>query len=482
LQLGPGFLASLRRQGLPLNLMAAAIVFLGAGITLSLHKAAGIPLPTAVGLLSGATTNTPSLAAAQEAIVGIDATLKQQPVVGYALAYPFGIVGIIATMILMRAVFRVDVQKEQEAISMLQSQHRTPLVTMNLEIKNPNLEGLPLRRIRAIRDCGVVISRIMQGGKIEVARPTTVVRVGDVLHAVGQSQGLDELRVVVGAESQLDLKALPSDISQRRIIVTKSHALGKTVEELNLLDRFQVTATRVGRGEVEMSPASGAKLQFGDTLRIVGAEEAIEAVAEELGDSAKQLNHPRLVPMFLGIALGVVLGSWTIPLPGMPAPLKLGLAGGPLVVAIVLSRIGHIGPLVWYMPASANFMVRELGIVLFLSCVGLASGNSFFRALMPDGTLASLLHSEGLRWMLYASLITLVPLLVVALVARMALKVNYLTLCGLLAGSMTDPPALAFAGAVTGSDAPSVSYATVYPLTMLLRVFVAQALVLAVMG
>ena len=276
--------------------------------------------------------------------------------------------------------------------------------------------------------------------------------------------------MIVGPESKVDVKAVPGPITSRRVLVTKSEALGKTVDELDLRQRFGVTVTRVSRAEVELPPA-GVRIQFGDNLVVVGDEESIKEVASVLGDSPRRLNHPQIIPVFVGIALGVILGSWPVNL-GLPAPVRLGLAGGPLVVAIILSRLSNIGPLVWHMPISANFMMRELGIVLFLASVGLKSGDQF---------LAAFAGGQGFYWMAMAAIITLVPLLLVALVARMLYKLNYLSLCGLLAGSMTDPPALAFAGSLTGSDAPSISYATVYPLVMLLRVLCAQAMVLLFM-
>jgi putative transport protein len=262
---------------------------------------------------------------------------------------------------------------------------------------------------------------------------------------------------------------MPSKITTRRILVTHKAALGKTVDELHFAQRAGVSITRVRRGEVELPPSPEVALQFGDTVTAVGEEEAIKRVAAELGDSVKQLNHPQVIPIFVGIALGIVLGSIPLKFPGMPAPVKLGLAGGPLLAAIVLSRLGHFGSLVWYLPLSANFIMREIGIVLFLACVGIGSGERFFLAL-ANGT--------GWYWMACGALITALPLLLVGFYARAVMKMNYMTLCGLLAGSMTDPPALAFAGQATGSDAPSIAYAAVYPLTMLLRVLTAQMLVL----
>jgi putative transport protein len=474
IQVGPGFLASLRRNGLPLNLMAAGIVLLGVAVTLGVFFLFmdREEFPVAVGLFAGATTNTPSLAAAQQALKDVPSITEgatKLPALGYAIAYPFGIIGIILTMLLIRGLFRVNIAGEADALARAEAKGKEALETINLEVRNPNLADLQLRQVPTLAESGVVISRVMKDGKPVVARSDLVLQAGDVLHAVGPKEKLADLKVIVGAESKVDVKALPSHITSRRILVTKSESLGKSVHELELGSRFGVRVTRINRAEVELAPTPGVKLQFGDNLLVVGEEDGIRRVAAELGDSLKRLNHPHIIPIFVGIALGVIVGSWPITMPGMPAPVRLGLAGGPLLVAIILSRLGNIGSLVWYMPISANFMLREVGIVLFLACVGLRSGDRFVETLV-DG--------HGLRWMLYGALITLIPLVTVGLFARLAMKLNFLPLTGLLAGSMTDPPALAFAGAITGSDAPSVAYATVYPLVMLLRVLCAQAMVL----
>lgn len=473
---GPGFLASLRKQGLTLNLMAASLIVLGVLTTITISKVGRIPMKDAVGILAGATTNTPSLGAAQEALktVNENRARNDQPKLEnltgptYAVAYPFGIMGIILTMLGIRAFFKIKLKDEAEAIA---AQQKAPagLKTMNLEVTNPNLDGRPIRKIPAFDDGDVVISRVLQQNKIKVASPDTVIHQGDVLLAVGPEEALEDLRVVVGNKASIDLKALPSQIVTRRILITNKRHLGKTVDELHFPQRMGVNITRVRRGEIELPPSPNVSLQFGDTVIAVGEEEAITNACRELGDSPKQLNHPQVIPVFVGIALGVILGSLPMKFPGMPAPVKLGLAGGPLIAAIVLSRLGHFGPLVWFMPSSANFMMREMGIVLFLACVGISSGEKFVSALQTG---------IGWQWMAYGVLITALPLLIVGVFARMVKKLNYMTICGLLAGSMTDPPALAFAGQATNSDAPSIAYASVYPLTMLLRVLSAQVLVL----
>lgn len=472
-QVGPGFLASLRKNGLPLNLMAAAVVLLGALIVVGVHKLGRVPAPAAVGLFAGATTNTPSLGAAREALKGLNASdeIITQPGIAYAMAYPFGIIGIILSMLLIRMFFRIRPDAEARMFARQQEQQTPRLSTMNIEIKNPNFDRVPLGRIPTLDDGGVVISRLKTGTSVVIPRPDTQVHTGTILHAVGEPERLEELRLIVGDQSEVDLKTLPGPITTRRVLVTRRQVLGKTPRQLKLTERMGVTITRINRAEIELSAHSNVSLQFGDTVVLVGSEEAIARASAELGDSIQRLNHPQIIPLFVGIALGVLLGSIAIPLPWMPAPVKLGLAGGPLLVAIILSRLGNIGPVVWYMPLSANFMLRELGIVLFLACVGLNAGHRFLDTLM----------GPGLVWMGYGAIITVVPLLLVGVVARLFMKTNFMTLCGVLAGSMTDPPALAFANSIANSTAPSISYATVYPLVMLLRVFAAQVLVLILM-
>ncbi len=475
LQVGPGFLASLRRHGLRLNLLAASVVLLGVAGALVLHLAGGIEPAAVVGLLSGATTNTPSLAAAQQALKEASrdpamlVRMAKLPGLGYAVAYPFGVLGIIVVMLGVRSAFRIVLKREAEDLDRSRAAEAPPLARANLEVANPNLVGMPLEKVPLLGGSGPVVSRIWQDGTLQVPRPDTCLELGDVLLAVGRREDLDALRVVVGRESTLDLRSLPSAITAKRLIVTRAAATGKALADLDFPRRFGVQITRVSRAELEMSATPGFELQYGDTVLAVGEPGEIQKVAAELGDSPKTLNYPHLVPIFAGLALGIVVGSWPFSLPGVPAPVRLGLAGGPLVVAILLARLGKLGPLVWYLPISANYALRETGIVLFLGAVGLGAGDVF---------VDTLVHGDGLYWMACGAALTLVPILIVALVARALLKLNYLTLCGLLAGSMTDPPALAFATGVSGSEAPSVAYATVYPLTMILRVLSAQLLVL----
>jgi putative transport protein len=470
LQIGPGFFGSLRARGLMLNGFAAAIVLLGALVAVIFIRSGNLDLPAGVGLLSGATTNTPSLAAAQQALKQVGTTDTAAAVQGlaYAVAYPFGIVGIILTMLLVRRLCRVDVKAEVAEAEAAHSPVRPKPATRNFEVRNPNLVGRALGKVPGLDGSGVVVSRFSRGGVVEVAKPETLLRLGDILHAVGPEEGLDELRVVVGVDAGVDLKTLPGAVTNRRLIVTRSSVFGLELGELEILAEQDVVVTRVTRGGIEFTATPGFRLQFGDVLMVVGEGPRIDAVAAAVGNSNKALNSPQPIPFFLGIALGVIVGAIPLAIPGLPAAVKLGLAGGPLVVAILLSRIANTGPLVWYLPTNANHMLREVGITLFLAAVGLKSGDKFVEVLMGG---------NGLRWLLFGAVVTAVPLLVVGFTARLWQKLNFAELCGLLAGSMTDPPALAFAQQTTGSDAPAVAYATVYPLVMLLRVFSAQLIV-----
>jgi len=469
LQIGPGFVGSLRARGLVLNAFAAAIVLLGTLIAALWIVSGRASTAAGAGLLSGATTNTPSLAAGQQALAQLgaaDAVALQG--LAYAIAYPFGIVGIILTLLVIRAVFRIDVKGEVAMAEAAAAPQVPKPSTRNLEVQNPNLAGIPLGKVPGLAAMQVVVSRVSRGGKVELARPETELHIGDILLAVGPEHDLDALRIIVGAEVGFDLRAVPGPLTTRRLIVTQSHVLGKALAELTTFAQHQVAITRATRGGLELSPSPGFRLHFGDMLMVVGEEQAIVAVASEVGNSPKALDAPQPIPFFLGVALGVLVGSIPIALPGLPAAVRLGLAGGPLVVAILLSRLAHTGPLVWHLPPSSNQMLREVGITMFLAAVGIKSGERFVDVLTSG---------DGWLWLGYGALITVLPILCVGLLARVWKKLNYAELCGLLAGSMTDPPALAFAQQTTESDAPAVAYATVYPVVMLLRVLCTQVLV-----
>lgn len=466
-QVGPGFFSSFRKQGLQLNLLAAGVVLGGVAATLAAAKVAGFDIATAVGMYAGAVTNTPSLAAAQQTLGAVSSEAANSASVGYALAYPGAILGIILTMVLIRRLFKA--QAAQDMLAVHADKAASALISASITVENKNLEGLNIKDIPAIGELGVVVSRIYHGGRLDVAHDDTVLHAGDILLAVGLAENVRKFTLVVGTRSEMDLKKLPSQIIHSRVIVTHKEVIGKTLDELGLESRYDVAATRVARADVEFLVSDSYVLQFADNLVIVGSEEAVAKAAAMLGNSPKDLNHPQLIPAFIGIAAGVLLGSIPISLPGLGAPIKLGLAGGPLIMAIVLSYVQHIGPLNWYLPPAGNLMLRELGIVLFLACVGLKAGGKFFETLL-DG--------NGIYIVLFSFLITVLPIIFVGIFAKAKLKLNYLSLCGALAGSMTDPPALAFANAMSPSNLSAMSYATVYPLVMILRVISAQVMVL----
>jgi putative transport protein len=473
-EVGPGLLSSLKRQGGVLNLLAAATVLLGGFVALLLHKLGGIPLTAAAGLFSGATTNTPSLAAVQQSLKLVPQSAGaagQLPSLAYAMAYPFGVIGVILVMGGLRLALRADPHRLAGELDALKEKAAARLAGVNLEVRNPEINGLTVGQVVAMIGGGVVFSRLSRGLRAqEVPRAQTKIWVGDRVHAVGPPEVLDKLRSVVGVEIAVDLTGgARSEFTSRRIVVTQRRITGKTVQELNLRETYGLIVTRIVRTGMEFAPRSEFRLQFGDELRVVGKPEAIDAFAKDAGEAGERLSQAAVVPMFIGIALGVALGSLPLKLPGSSITFRIGLAGGPLIVAVLLSRIGSIGPLVWHVPPSANQMLRTIGISLFLAAVGLRAGAGFVETLVR----------VGVSWILGGALITLLPILITATAARLFFKVNFLSLCGLIAGSTTNPPALAYANSLAPeSDEVTMSFVTVYPLTMLLRLFVAQALVL----
>jgi putative transport protein len=472
LQVGPSFISSLRRQGLQLNVLAAGVVLLGGLIAVCLRVVFRLSIPAVAGIFSGATTNTPSLAAAQAVFQGFKGqSSSNTDLLGmaYAVAYPFGIVGIIITMLLIRKVFHIDTEAEAIAKNKeADSDNRTPDY-IDLDVTNPSVDGLLLRDVPFALQSGIVFSRLYRNGSVNVPADDSAIHLGDVVRVVGPKAKLLEFEKVIGLKSAIDLKTVPSELTTERLYVTKKSALGRSLRELNFEQLYGVVVTRVTRSEVEFPARDDVRLHFGDLLFVVGAKGGVTKVADLIGNRPKALDHPYVLPVFVGILLGVVLGSIPIPLPGTPAPVRLGLAGGPLIVALVLSQIDRAGPLILYLTTGANFVLREIGIVLFLACVGLKSGSRF---------LEVLISGSGLYWVLGGAFLTLPPLLFAGFVARITFKLDFPTICGVLAGSMTDPPALAFAGSITKSDQPLVAYAAVYPLVMILRVFIVQILIL----
>ncbi|MGZ5021233.1 MAG: putative transporter [Chthoniobacterales bacterium] len=470
LQLGPGFFAALRQQGVKLNLLAAAIVVLGAVSAPLIGWLAGFDNAAVLGIFSGASTNTPALGAASQTLStlpNISADRLGLPALAYAVSYPVAIVGIIATLLFLKQIFRSDPVREAADFAARNRTPTEPLERCTLVVTNPNLEGLRVDAIPGRIEARVTISRVRNGGETVAATDATVIHGGDRLAVVGTRAGLEQFERVIGKRSEEDLVLAESDVTFRRVVVTDRNVLGKTVDQLDLDDRFGVALTRVTRADIEMSAVPGLRLQFGDMINIVGREEDLEKAAAAVGDSLKELNETHFIPLFVGIVLGIALGTMPIAFPGLPQPIRLGLAGGPLIVALILGRIGRIGRQVWRMPTNTSLAFREFGIALFFAAVGLSAGAKFF---------ATVFSATGLGWLLAGACVTVVPLVLIGVFARVVLKLNFMDLSGLIAGSMTDPPALAFASNVAGSDAPTVGYATVYPLTTLLRILSAQIL------
>ncbi|EPQ5862482.1 putative transporter [Klebsiella pneumoniae] len=476
IQVGPGFFASLRVSGLRLNLFAILIVILGGLVTAVLHKLFNIPLPVVLGIFSGAVTNTPALGAGQQILrdLGVPFEVVDQMGMSYAMAYPFGICGILLTMWLVRLFFRINVEKEAQRFEESSGNGHAHLHTINVRVETPNLNQMAIQDVPMLNSDNIVCSRLKRGELLMVPAPGTLIQAGDLLHLVGRPEDLHNAQLVIGQEVATSLSTRGTDLKVERVVVTNEKVLGKKIRDLHVKQRYDVVISRLNRAGVELVASSSASLQFGDILNLVGRPEAIDAVAAELGNAQQKLQQVQMLPVFIGIGLGVLLGSIPLFIPGFPAALKLGLAGGPLIMALILGRIGSIGKLYWFMPPSANLALRELGIVLFLAVVGLKSGGDF---------VATLTQGDGLSWIAYGIFITAIPLLTVGILARMLAKMNYLTLCGMLAGSMTDPPALAFANNLHAtSGAAALSYATVYPLVMFLRIITPQLLAVLFWG
>ncbi|HBA2733174.1 TPA: putative transporter [Escherichia coli] len=470
IQVGPGFFASLRVSGLRLNLFAVLIVIIGGLVTAILHKLFDIPLPVVLGIFSGAVTNTPALGAGQQILrdLGTPMEMVDQMGMSYAMAYPFGICGILFTMWMLRVIFRVNVETEAQQHESSRTNGGALIKTINIRVENPNLHDLAIKDVPILNGDKIICSRLKREETLKVPSPDTIIQLGDLLHLVGQPADLHNAQLVIGQEVDTSLSTKGTDLRVERVVVTNENVLGKRIRDLHFKERYDVVISRLNRAGVELVASGDISLQFGDILNLVGRPSAIDAVANVLGNAQQKLQQVQMLPVFIGIGLGVSLGSIPVFVPGFPAALKLGLAGGPLIMALILGRIGSIGKLYWFMPPSANLALRELGIVLFLSVVGLKSGGDFVNTLV---------NGEGLSWIGYGALITAVPLITVGILARMLAKMNYLTMCGMLAGSMTDPPALAFANNLhPTSGAAALSYATVYPLVMFLRIITPQLL------
>ncbi|MDO4695699.1 MAG: putative transporter [Porphyromonas sp.] len=478
LQVGPSFFSNFKKGGGVMNLIATGIVFCGALVTIIIHFVTGLPITTMVGIMSGAITNTPGLGAAQQAYA--DATGLEDPTIamGYAVAYPLGVVGIILSIIAIRIIFKINFKKEEESLRQERGNVDEALEPLSLEVQNVAIFGKTVASLsEGLSNRHFVVSRIFKNStqSIDIAGPDTVLEEGDKIFVITRKEDVEPIVMMVGREIKMDRKRWVPSNSQfvsRRVVITKSEISGKSIGSLNLRALYGVNITRVNRSGFDMVASSDFRLQYGDKLTIVGSDAALNSVEKILGNSMKHLHEPNLISIFLGIALGVILGSIPMMVPGIPQPVKIGLAGGPLLIAILLASFGHKYKIVTYTTTSANLLMRELGITLFLACVGLGAG---------DGFLDTVINKGGHMWVLYGVLITVVPILIMGTVARLAFKINYFTLAGLIAGSNTDPPALAYANTLSDTDASAIGYATVYPLTMFLRVLVAQMMILLFM-
>ena len=475
MQVGPGFFSSFKKGGITLNMLACGIVFLGVVTAIILHYATGIPMPTMVGILSGAVTNTPGLGAAQQAFSDMYGSTDNTIALGYAVAYPLGVIGIILSIIFIRYVFRVNFDKENEQLNNEDASHTNEAKPVSLIVKNPADFGKSVGELsNLLEHRDFVISRIWHDSdkQIEIVSANTVLMENDKVFVITTEQDAQTIKTFIGEEIDMERKQwirMESQFINRRILITKPELNGKRLGQLKLRKLYGINITRINRAGVDLVATPHLTLQVGDRVNVVGTETAVTNVEKVLGNSMKRLNEPNLITIFIGIALGIVLGSIPITFPGIPQPVKLGLAGGPLIVAILISRFGYKYKLVTYTTQSANLMLREIGITLFLACVGISAG---------DGFVDTIVNNGGFAWIGYGFIITTVPLLIIGCIGRYFCKVNYFTLMGLIAGSTTDPPALAYSNATAGNDAPSVGYATVYPLTMFLRVLTAQLLIL----
>lgn len=475
LQVGPSFFSSFKRGGVVLNGLAALTIALNVVIVLAIFYIDGNTSITAiVGVMSGAVTNTPGLGAAQQAILQVmpqNYNATEEMAMGYAAAYPLGVVGIITAMFLVRALFRVKMDKEVEAIEAEKEAAQQKPLILTYEVTNPLIDGKNMMQLHDIVNCDFVVSRLQdKDGNIFIPNSQTVVHKGDKLYTVLSANDEERFKSVIGPELDIDWESNPGPVVSRRILITKTEYNGVTLGSLKLRHGYSLNATRVNRAGIDLLASPDLRLQMGDRITVVGQLEDIRRLAEKLGNSVKRLNEPNMFTLFAGIFLGIIVGSIPIAFPGISVPMKLGMAGGPLVVAILLSRFGYKLKLVTYTSSAASLLMREIGICLFLASVGIAAGANF---------ASTVFNYTGMWWVIWGFIITFVPLVVVGSIARGVYKINMLTVMGLFGGSMTDPPALAFANNSTGNDAPAVAYSTVYPLTMFLRIVAAQVLVLA---
>ena len=472
LQVGPGFFSAFKKGGFTLNMLAITSVSLSVVVAIVLYLVTDTSITTMVGILSGAVTNTPGLGAAQQANSDLNGIDAPEIAMGYAVAYPLGVIGTILALQSLKYILKINTTTEEtEAEKGLGHLQELTVRPVSLEIVNKAIDNKAIKDIQPLVNRKFVISRIRhQGEKQELVNSETILHIGDQILVISNPKDIEAITVFFGKQIDMKWENEDTNLVSRRILITKPELNGKTLSQLRIRRNFGASITRINRSGVDLVAAPNLQLQMGDRVTVVGSELAVSHAEKVLGNSLKRLNHPNLIPIFIGIALGCVLGSIPFMLPGIPQPLKLGLAGGPLIVSILISRFGPHYKLITYTTMSANLMVREIGIALFLACVGLGAGKGFIETIVNEG---------GYVWIGYGAIITIFPLLVTGLIGRYGCKLNYYTLIGILSGANTNPPALAYSNDQTSCDAPAVGYATVYPLAMFLRVLSAQLLILA---
>lgn len=482
MQVGPGFFSSFKEGGIRMNGLALAGILLNVALTLGIYFLQGgsegaTSIQELVGIMSGAVTNTPGLGAAQQTVLQINpesGILSQQMSMGYAAAYPLGVVGIIIVMILLKKFFRINVDKEIEEIENEKTESQMAPHIVTFRVTNDLIQGLTIQKLHTLISCNFVVSRIEKpDGKVIIPTAGDEMMLGDLALIVCQVQDEEVFERFIGPKVEKKWEMEKGPVVSRRIVVTKTEYNGSKLGSLHLRSAYRLNATRVNRAGVDLLATPSLRLQMGDRLTVVGKLEDINNLAAKLGNSMKRLNEPNLITMFIGIFLGILVGCIPLKFPGMTVPMKLGLAGGPLVVAILISAYGHKFHLVTYTNSSANLLLREIGICLFLASVGIAAGKDF---------AATVFNAHGVLWVGYGFIITVVPLIVVGIIARAKYKMNYLSIIGMISGNYTDPPALAYANKVANNDSPAVAYSTVYPLTMFMRVIVAQVMILCFMS
>ena len=478
MQVGPGFFSSFKEGGIKMNILAMVGILLNVGLTIAIYFIQGgaegaTSISQLVGIMSGAVTNTPGLGAAQQTVIqvnpGADA-INQQMSMGYAAAYPLGVVGIILTMILIRKFFKIDLNKEMEEIENDRRQSTLAPHILSLKVTNSMINGLSMVKLHTLITCDYVVSRIEKpDGSIIIPTSQDTIEVGDVCLIVCSVQDEEIFTRFIGPVIEKEWDRENGPVVSRRILITKTEYNGVKLGSLRLHSAYKLNVTRVNRAGVDLLAAPNLRLQMGDRLTVVGDLDSINTFAKKVGNSMKRLNEPNLITMFIGIFLGIIVGSIPLQFSGMSVPMKLGLAGGPLVVAILIGAYGHKFHLVTYTNSSANLLLREMGICLFLASVGIAAGKDFF---------STVFNAQGATWVGYGAIITIIPLIVVGILARAKYKLNYFAILGVMSGGYTDPPALAYANKTANNDAPAVAYSTVYPLTMFMRVIAAQIVIL----